>query len=291
MGITQTLILHFLSLGCIYTLAGIAFVFLLNSTRSINFAYGEMLVAAGLIAASLGSIENFPWPLLVIIISVFVILALLGLAVVFYFPLRNRPPEAIFLSSIGIGMLIQNLLVTGLGAAPRRLYIDSFVQSWSIGGFIIPLHFIILFITTFVIIGALYYFLSYSRLGLSVQAVTQNQDLAMIFGIRPLHTAIASFMIAGLLTAIAGIFLSQNSFLAPEQGSDLLLKAYMLTIIGGWGRVYGLWLGAFLLAFLETILAFWLSYPLTPIVIYASLIILLVYRPGGVLQEKQGQRM
>lgn len=155
----------------------------------------------------------------------FVTLALVGLAAVFYFPLRNRPPEAIFLSSIGIGMVIQNLLVTGLGAAPRRLYIDSFVQSWSMGGFILPLHFIMLFLTTFLIIGALYYFLSYSRLGLGVQAVTQNPDLAMIFGIRPLHTAIASFIIAGLLTAIAAIFLSQNSFLAPEQGNDLLLKA------------------------------------------------------------------
>lgn len=291
MGITETLILHSLSLGCIYTLAGIAFVFLLNSTRSINFAYGEILVAAALVAAFLGSSQSLSWPFLLIEVVFFVTLALGCFTAVFYFPLRNRPPEAIFLSSIGIGMLIQNLLVTELGGAPRRLYIEDFTKYLAIKNFIFPMHFFILFFITFIIIGILYYFLSYSRLGLSIQAMNQNQNLAMTFGIRPFHIAVASFVIAGILTSIAGIFLAQYSFVRPDQGSDFLLKVYMLTIIGGWSHIYGLWLSAFLLAFLETILAFWLSYPLTPIIIYTGLIILLTCRPSGVLREKQGQRM
>ncbi len=284
------LFFNIVTLGCIYVLAALGFVFLLNAARSINFAYGELLLASGLINAWLLPINKSLTLLLVPAVILGIGIVLVVLSFIFYWPLRNRPIETIFLSSIGLGLIIQNLLVLFLGTAPvqLRLFVDPYFELWNI---LIPKLLLWLApITTFTVL-VLFCFLHFTKTGLRLQASVQNPLLAAIYGIRLETTTIICFLIAGCLIATAGLFLSQQYYLSGDQGNDLLLKTYILTIIGGWGRLSGLIFGALLLGFLDVLLAFIFSYPLASIIIYGLLLVLMLLRPKGLIQDIQGQRV
>src|SRR5260221_8119144 len=113
------LLINGLALGAAYALVALGFVLVLNATSSVNFAQGDMVMAGGYVAIALAGL--LPVPRIVLLPLVLLVMAGLGLVLsaLAYFPLRSRPPTAIFISTIAIGIILQNSANLLFGAAPR----------------------------------------------------------------------------------------------------------------------------------------------------------------------------
>jgi branched-chain amino acid transport system permease protein len=235
-------------------------------------------------------------------------MAILGVvvALVAYMPLRRRPPEAVFISTIAVGIILQNVANRLFGAEPvatppllgagrvRFAGVDASVQSVAIIG------------VAALLIAALYTLFTHTQFGRRLRATAQDRDMAMAIGI-PVDRMIAgTFAVAAALAGAAGLLLSNTFFVTPTSGADYMIKAYIAVVIGGWGSIRGAVAGALLIA------AFEVLYPSLPllipallrmpssdsifsqttstIVLDAAVLLILVARPQGLFGEAARQR-
>ena len=125
--------------------------------------------------------------------------------------------------------------------------------------------------------------LKYSRWGKAVRAVADDAEVADIVGINSSRVTMLVFLIGGMIAGAAGIAVGFDTGIEPTMGMSLLLKGVIAAIIGGIGNVYGVVLGAFLLAFVENLGAWQFSGEWKDAIAFAVLIVFLLFRPRGIL--------
>jgi branched-chain amino acid transport system permease protein len=298
--------LQVLSLGAAYALVALGFVLILNATGAVNFSQGDLVMAGGFVAVLLGDRLHLPGlvllPLLMGVMGV--IGAIVGLLA--YMPLRKRPPEAVFISTIAVGIILQNGANRLFGAEPTaappllgpgRVHwagIDVSVQSLAIIG------------VAALLIALLHIVFAHTQFGRRLRATAQDRDVAMAIGIPVDAMVIGTFAVAAALAGAAGLLLSNVFFVTPTAGSDYILKAYIAVVIGGWGSISGAVAGALLIA------AFEVFYPSLPLLLPAlnglpgsdalfsqtsstammdvAVLLILLLRPQGLFGEAVGAR-
>jgi branched-chain amino acid transport system permease protein len=300
------LLVEVLALGAAYALVALGFVLILNATGAVNFAQGDLVMAGGFGAVLLA--DRLHVPGLLLLPALLAGMAILGVVVAFaaYMPLRRRPPEAVFISTIAVGIILQNVANRLFGAEPvatppllgagrvRFAGVDASVQSVAIIG------------VAALLIAALYTLFTHTQFGRRLRATAQDRDMAMAIGI-PVDRMIAgTFAVAAALAGAAGLLLSNTFFVTPTSGADYMIKAYIAVVIGGWGSIRGAVAGALLIA------AFEVLYPSLPLLIPALLrmpssdsifsqttstivldvavLLILVARPQGLFGEAARQR-
>lgn len=284
------LILNGIALGAAYALAALGFVLVLNASRAVNFAQGDLVMAGGFVAVALGI--WLPLPGILLLPAVLLLMALLGLAVgvAAYLPLRNRPPTSIFISTIAVGVILQHGANSLFGAAPRAgppLLGGGYVEA---GGLILSQQSLAIAVVAAVLVLLLHLLLTRTQAGRRMRAAAQDPEMARAIGINVTATALMSFALAAALAGAAGLLLANQYFVTPTSGGDLMLKAYIAVVIGGWGRLGGAVLGALLIALFEVAVAAAVSYPVAEALLYAALLAVLVLRPQGLLGEAEGRR-
>ena len=305
MALSQLLV-EVLALGASYALVALGFVLILNATGAVNFAQGDLVMAGGFVAVLLANALHLRG--LAMLPALLAAMALLGLliALAAYMPLRRRPPESVFISTIAVGIILQNLANRLFGAEPvaappllgegrlRFAGINVSVQSLSIIG------------VAALLVAALYMMFAHTQFGRRLRATAQDREVAMAIGI-PVDRMIAgTFAVGAALAGAAGLLLANAFFVTPTVGTDYMVKAYIAVVIGGWGSIQGAVAGALLIA------AFEVLYPSLPLVIPALLrmpssdsvfsqttstivldvavLLILVARPQGLFGEAVRQR-
>ncbi len=284
------LLLNGVALGAAYALAALGFVLVLNATRAVNFAQGDMVMAGGFLAVALG--QALPLPGIVLLPAVVLLMALLGLLVslVAYLPLRERPPTSIFISTIAVGVVLQQGANAIFGAAPQAG--PSLVGGGviALGGLALARQSLAIVIVAALLTGGLHILLTRTQLGRRLRAAAQDAGMARAIGVDPVVMALASFALAASLAGAAGLLLANQYFVTPGAGGELMLKAYIAVVIGGWGRLSGAALGALLIALFEVGVAAAVSYPVAEGLLYGALLAILLLRPQGLLGETEGRR-
>ncbi len=284
------LALNGVALGAAYALAALGFVLVLNATRAVNFAQGDLVMAGGFLAVALAS--WLPVPGILLLPAVLALMALLGFAVaaLAYLPLRNRPPTSVFISTIAVGVILQQGVTGIFGAAPRAgpPLVDGGVVS--VLGLTLSRQSLALIAVAALLVAGLHLLLTRSQAGRRMRAAAQDPDMARVIGINPVTMAMASFALAAALAGAAGLLLANQYFVTPTSGGELMLKAYIAVVIGGWGRLMGAVLGALLIALFEVGVAAAVSYPVAEGLLYAALLAILFLRPQGLLGEAEGRR-
>ena len=298
------LLVQVLSLGAAYALVALGFVLILNATGAVNFAQGDLVMVGGFIAVLLG--DELHVSGLVLLPLLLLVMAALGAVVALfaYMPLRTRPPEAVFISTIAVGIILQSAANRLFGAEPlaappllgtgrvRFAGVESSVQSLAIIG-----------VAALLIVG-LHVLFAHTQIGRRLRATAQDREAAMAIGIRVDAMVVGTFAVGAALAGAAGLLLSNVFFVTPVAGSDYILKAYIAVVIGGWGSIPGAVAGALLIA------AFEVLYPSLPLLMpvlnglpdtlfsqttssimldIVALVILLV-RPTGLFGEAVGHR-
>jgi branched-chain amino acid transport system permease protein len=284
------LVINGTALGAAYALVALGFVLVLNATSAVNFAQGDLVVAGGFLAVALAG--PVPLPGLLLLPLVMLLMAAIGLVVsaLAYWPLRDRPPVSVFISTIALGIIIQNGLNGIFGAEPRAAPAMFGGGRLELAGLTISHQSLAIIGVAALLIGGIHLLLGRSQLGRMLRATAQDREVSAAIGIPVGGMVALTFALAAALAGAAGLLLANQFFLTPTDGTGFIVKAYIAVVIGGWGRVGGALAGAMLVALFETVVAAWFDYAVAIGLLYAALLVILFVRPQGLFGEAVGRR-
>jgi branched-chain amino acid transport system permease protein len=262
-------------LGSIYALGAIGVTLIFGILRFAHFAHGDMMTMGAFTAfllamacAALGIVTPIPTGFLVLPVAMAIAAVLaLGIDRAFYAPLRKRGarPVTLLIASIGVTLMIQGLVRlffgTGTwsffdyGEAKEIIRIDTAFMG---GGRPITLTEpqLLMVLVTVAAVLALHFFLTRTRLGKAMRAMSDNADLAQVSGINTALVVRVTWIIAGSLACMAGTMLALDVTLKPDLAFNIVLPIFAAAIVGGLGQSYGAIAGGFLIGFAETLAVF-----------------------------------
>ncbi|NLJ61817.1 MAG: high-affinity branched-chain amino acid ABC transporter permease LivH [Alcaligenaceae bacterium] len=293
-----------LSLGAIYALIAIGYTMVYGIIGMINFAHGEIYMIGaytGLVTLSaIGMNSGLPVLLIVLIMLLVAaaVTAAYGFAVekVAYAPLRGSPRLVPLISAIGMSIFLQNWVALGQGA--RDMAVPNLVSGslqLSLGEsfvFNAPYARILIIVTTVVLMVALTVFIKYSRIGRASRACSQDLGMANLLGIDTSRIISFTFIIGAMLAAVGGVLIALAiGKLNPFIGFIAGIKAFTAAVLGGIGSIPGAMLGGVLLGLAETFAAAYISSQYKDIVAFALLVLILLFRPTGLLGKPEVEKV
>jgi branched-chain amino acid transport system permease protein len=279
-----------LALGAAYALIALGFVLVLNTTRAVNFAQGDLVVTGGFIGAALAS--QLPLPGYALLPVVMLAMAGIGLCVsaIAYWPIRSRPPVAVFTTTIAVGIILQNGLNGVFGPEPRNAPPLFAGSNLDIYGLAVSRQSLAIIGAAALLITGQLFLTNYTQLGRAMRATAQDRDMAAAIGIPVARMVAFTFAASAALGGAAGLLLANQFFVTPTDGTNLIIKAYIAVVIGGWGRIGGALAGAMLIALFETVISAWIDYTVATGLLYAVVLAILLVRPSGLFGEVEGRR-
>ena len=289
-----------LTKGSIYALIALGYTMVYGIVALINFAHGEIYMIGAftaLIASMVLSQAGLAgWGLLMSVGVVAVLYAAMyGWTVekIAYKPLRGATRLAPLISAIGMSIFLQNYVQ--LAQSPNFLNFPALVPEV---GFLAPISHIVnstqffIWLATALIMAALTLLIKFTRIGLAMRAVAQDQDMARLSGVNIDRVISTTFVIGSALAAVGGLligcYMRQIDFYI---GFLAGMKAFTAAVLGGIGSIPGAVLGAMVLGFAESFAAGYISSDYEDVVAFVLLILILIVRPGGLMGEAQTQKV
>ena len=289
--------------GAILALIALGYTLVYGILRMINFAHGEIFMAGAFgsyfFAAAYsesGFMNRHPIEALFILFLTAIITSV-GVAVLLeriaYRPLRNAPRLVPLITAIGASLFLQNT-ARGFFGPQARGYPkpDILTGTWSIFGFPIARIQIVVFVVSIVAMVILQLFVSRTKTGKSMRAVAEDQEIASLMGIDVDRIVVTTFVIGGILAGVAGVLFA----LTFEQVNFIMgfrpgIAAFTAAVLGGIGSIGGAALGGFLLGLLQSVgpallltgIGVTSPFQLKDVVTFAVLVLVLIFRPGGLL--------
>jgi branched-chain amino acid transport system permease protein len=288
-GILQ-LVLNAVVLGAGYALVALGFVLVLNAVGAVNFAQGDLVLVGAYAAIMAASVINLPGILLLPVVVVVAGLIGLVLSGAAFFPLRNRPPVTVFISTIACGVVIQNTLNVAFGPEPRAGPALLGTSQLDILGLQVSSQSLAIVAVAALLVVGQHLLLNSTQFGRRLRATAQDREIARGIGIPVTWMIAASFALSAAFSGAGGLLLANQFFVSPNEGGHLMLKAYIAVTIGGWGSTLGAVVGALIVALFEVLVSSYVSYTAASVALYACVLVLLVVRPNGLFQESVQRR-
>ncbi len=265
--------------GMILALVASGLTLIFGIMDVVNFAHGELFMLGAYVGVlTLASTGNF-WLALV---SSSVVIALLGAAiqVTTLRPLLGRDPLTTILATFGVSLVLQNYALWQFGPVARKIQ-EPFVGHFNLFYLEYPWYRIVIAVLSAAIIGGLWLFMKYGKYGIWIRATTQDRVMASAMGIPvPLvHTGV--FAIGAAMAAASGVLFGPLVGVSATMGLDLILRAFIVVVVGGMGNLGGSILAAIFISLLEAFASIWVSPAQAVIVSFVVLIVTLLFRPTG----------
>jgi branched-chain amino acid transport system permease protein len=288
--------------GAIYGLVALGYSLVYGILELINFAHGDVFMLGGMLVATMvasfglaGDSGIFLWSMILLmlaIVMVFTAVINASIELVAYRRLRHAPRLAPLITAIGMSFILQNIGLVWKGARPTS--VDSILPRgdvFAIGDVAYTWDKLIVLFFTVPVLFALIWLVQRTRLGKGMRATAQDRDAAAMMGINVNRTISFTFLIAGGLAGAAGLlyalYITNIRF---DEGFRLGLIAFTAAVVGGIGNLPGAVLGGLLIAMIESFNngLSWVTpgSDWTQSIIFSVLIVVLVFRPEGLLGER-----
>ena len=282
-----------LSLGSIYAIIALGYTMVYGIAKMLNFAHGDIIMVGAYVAFCGLQYWGFP-PVLAFLLAMLVC-TVLGITIegLAYRPLRQATSLAVLITAIGMSYLLQNIALMIWGANPKA-FPTTFINSTSLhlGRINISSATLITILVSIVIMVLLTLFTSKTKLGKAMRCVSEDRGAAELMGINVNRTISLTFAIGSALAAIAGILLcSSYPILQPTTGSMPGIKAFTAAVFGGLGSIPGAMLGGILLGIIEIFGKAYISTELGDAIVFAVLIIVLLFKPAGLLGKPMREKV
>jgi branched-chain amino acid transport system permease protein len=278
-------LLNAVSLGGIYALLALGLAIVFSILHLINFAHGELITLPGYAMYGM-YLLGMPWTAFAALSILVGVLAALAMERVAFRPVRNASPATMLLTSLGLSIIIQGLLQMLI--SPREKAVpqpDWLLASHEVGSLRIQTQQIAAVVVTLAALAALTLLLRRTRTGIAMRAAAEDIDATRLMGIRANRVIATAFAISGALAALAGLLiLARRGTVHPSMGLLPVLKAFVATVLGGFGSLGGAVVGGFVLGFLEVALRAWLPDDVTGFtdgLLFAIVGLILFFRPNG----------
>ena len=273
-----------LSLGSIYALIALGYTMVYGIAKMLNFAHGDIIMVGAF--TIIVSISTCGLPVWVALILSVVMCTVLGVVTerVAYKPLRKSEPLTVLITAIGVSYLLQNLALLIFGSSQKSFPSIFDISSVHIGDLSMSGESVVTLAVTIIIMIALSLFINKTRAGKAMRAVSEDKEAAELMGISVNKTISLTFAIGSALAAVAGVFYGATyGFIVPYTGSMPGIKAFVAAVFGGIGSIPGAMIGGLLLGVLESLSKAYISTELSDAIVFASLIVVLLVKPTGLL--------
>jgi branched-chain amino acid transport system permease protein len=281
-------IVNGLAVGSIYALIALGLTLIFGVLLIPNFAQGELYMLGGLVTYTLVAAGLSFWLALPVaaLVAGAVGIAMDRLA---FRPLRDPTGLATMIAAFAASIIIQQLATFIWGTEPRTTPPPI---SGAVRTPLMTLTYVQLMIIAALLLiwAALWLILNRTQLGLAIRAVAQNQRAAILMGLDLSRVRTATFFIGAATGGLAGGLLSANAPMYPTVGSDPVLKAFVVLVLGGIGNVWGAVAGGLLLGISEILIAGYVSSELQDLGAFLILILVLLVRPHGLLGRAEVER-
>jgi len=288
-----------ISNGTIWALIALGYTLVYGIIELINFAHGEVFMIGSFVAVSiwtwLGISANSSVPVIILGIAGVLVVSMLAsgslnvmIERVAYRPLRNAPKLAPLITAIGMSFILQNVgsLWYGLPTSSPDL-IGSQKTLFTIFDVNVVRSDVFAIAVTLPILIALTYFIGTTRYGKAMRATAQDPDAARLMGINVDRTIALTFLIGGLLAGAAGlIYALYNGTIRFNQGFTAGLIAFTAAVMGGIGNLKGAVVGGLIIGVIQSISDDQYGQQWTEAVVFAMLILIMVFRPDGLFGEE-----
>ncbi|WP_284620716.1 branched-chain amino acid ABC transporter permease [Aquabacterium humicola] len=276
------LVISGVALGCIYALIALGFVLIYKATETVNFAQGELMMLGAFGALVLVQVAG--WSFWAAAPVAVVGMMALGIALerVVIRPILGQPQFTIVMLTIGVGYLARGLItmIPDIGSTTSTLAVPYAGQVLNLGGAVISIEQLGVIGATAVLCALLFAMFRYSKVGIAMQAASQNQLAAYYMGIPVRRLNGLVWGLSAGVAALAGLLLAPITFVHANMGF-IGLKAFPAAVVGGFGSLPGAIVGGLIIGLVEAFAGFYLPEGFKDIAAYVVVLAMLIVKPNG----------
>jgi branched-chain amino acid transport system permease protein len=273
-----------LTIGSVYSLVALGLTLVYGILHIPNFAHGALYMMGGYVTLTFMTKFNFHyWIAIVISIIVVGLLAVLMERVVFH-PLREAPPIHDKIAAIGM-LLFLEAFAQFVWGADYQMMPSPYGQVVNVFGLTFTMQRILIIVAAVVVMILLNLFLRKTFTGSTIIAMSQDREGANLVGINTNKVAMLTFLISGGLAALAASLSAPINLVFPGMGHLVILKAFVIIILGGMGSIPGAIIGGYILGFSESLGATYISNDYKDIIAFVLLVIILSVKPTGLFAK------
>ncbi|HEY5539948.1 MAG TPA: branched-chain amino acid ABC transporter permease [Coriobacteriia bacterium] len=302
-----------ITLGSMYALIALGYTLVYGILLLINFAHSELFMSGAFVGLGMMTVltssavaSKFPWfaaaqhffvtpglgvvcMLLIVLLVSMIVVGCMGMLIerFAYRPLRHAPRLAPLISAVGVSLFLQNAVL--LWISPQQLPFPNPIgqgTAFTIGTVDVSVLKVVIVVTVIALMVVLDTFIAHSRVGKAMRATSQDREAAGLMGIDINASIMLAFFIGPALGAVAGIFNGMYyGSIVFNMGFLPGMKAFTAAVLGGIGNLRGAMMGGFVLGIAEALASGFISTGYKDVIAFAILILVLIFRPGGLLGE------
>ncbi|MFH1074437.1 MAG: branched-chain amino acid ABC transporter permease [Candidatus Firestonebacteria bacterium] len=293
-------IVNGVTLGSVYALVALGYTMVYGVLEFINFAHGEIymvgaywaLFTLGLFNVSALNGPGLVFALFIVFLSSVLFCSILGVVIekIAYKPLRNSPRLAPLITSLGVSIVLQNAVMLIAGAENKKFDVNFPDIGINIGDVYISCINIFIIAVSVILMILLNYFVKKTKLGKAMRAVAEDKKTAGLMGVNVDGIISLTFLIGSALAAVAGVMISISyGMINFSMGYIVGLKAFTAAVLGGIGSIPGAMFGGVFLGLIESLGAGYISSAYKDVISFVILIVVLIFRLGGLFGAKQSK--
>lgn len=270
-------------LGCIYALTALGLSLVFGILEVANFAHGELYMLGAFMALFATKLVAAPFFIaLLISMSIMAAFGALTERVVFR-PIVGKPMINSMLLSFGLSTALANLALFFFKADPRKIDSGLADIQFRFLGLYVTAERLSVLVLSIVLVTLLAWFIQYTKTGKAMRAISQDRVAAQLAGINVRRIYSVTFAISGALAAAAGTMVGAIFFVSPEMGFAVVLKSFVVIILGGFGSIRGVILAAIIIGLAESLGGGYISYAYKDAYPFLLLVLLFMLRPQGLI--------
>lgn len=279
-----------IGIGSVYALVALGFVLIYRATNVVNFAQGDFaMLGAYLLVLGLTTFHLPYWLAILLVLGVMAAFGLL-FSMTIYYPLRHKTWIPIVVSTIGVSIFLENGTLEVAGPSPERVARALGSTNVHVGGVLIDGQYLLIIAVTVVLVILQHWFFERTVIGKKMQAVSQDKDMALLLGIPVVAVIALTFALSSIIGALAGVLVGPILSANVQLGTNITLKAFAATIIGGFGSVTGAITGGLLVGLIDTFGGAYVSLPYKDAFSFVVVVVLLLVRPQGIFGERVAEK-
>ncbi len=278
-------------MGCLYVMVALGLTLIYGVMNQINFAHADFVTLGGF--AAYFFVQWYGGGYLLSIVIAFIAGGILGYIVnlTIFAPLRNRGDELRpLIATIGVSVLLENGALVLFGPVPFQ-FNSPYDETIRFGKIFFTTQSLLVVVVASSAIAALYFFMKYTFTGKALRAISQDRETAGLMGINQTFLIMLTIVIASAMAGMAGAMLGPVLVLTPFAGASVIVKAFAIVIIGGFGNMAGTIIAGLLVGLIEAFTTQYLGSGVIDLVVFALLLVMLLVKPTGLIAEKKEENV
>ena len=286
--------------GSLYAMIALGYTMVYGILGIINFAHGEVFMIGAMVAMTVTTllVKAGLGPVVALLIATLVAMVACMITSFFierlaYRPLRHAPKLAPLITALGVSFILQALAMQFWGREhfpfPDVFPADRINLFGNVG---ITMREIIIMVVSLIMMGGLFVLVNHTKLGRAMRATSENVNVTALMGVNPNRVISATFMIGAALAAVAGILFASNygGKVHFYMGFIPGMKAFIAAVLGGIGNIPGALVGGLALGLVEAMGAGYISAEYEDVFAFVVLVVVLIFRPSGLLGQRVADR-